>query len=302
MRRFARLAGPALAVALGCGWLAYSQLSSASQTLLWQRRNLGKAFYENPTMAQQAVEQFRLALALAPNSARERLNYGLALLRGGDMKNGMAELERVQKQDPKLPHTWFNLGIAYKKLGEFDKAQAEFEEMVRLAPDEPASHYQLGALYKPRNRRPPPSGSLRRRAISIRGWLGRTSSFSVCTGRPTGRKPPRNWAFFRIEEAAGRRRRSGGPGVERLRRNLRSYRRAAFPAAGSAGLPFGEDWRRIRASVGWPCRSGPGWRPPQPDCVVGGPRGAVPEWADGGRGLGPRRVARRGIHRAGRFR
>ena len=137
-----------LAVALGCGWLAYSQISSANQTLLWQHRNLGKAFYENPTMAQQAVEQFRLALALAPNSTRERLNYGLALLRAGDMKNGMAELERVQKQDPKLPHTWFNLGIAYKKLGDFDKAQVEFEGMVRVAPDDAPSHYQLGALYK----------------------------------------------------------------------------------------------------------------------------------------------------------
>ena len=148
MRRFARFAAPALMGALGCGWLAYSQLSSANQTLLWQRRNLGKAFYENPTMAQQAVDQFRQALALAPNSTRERLNYGLALLRAGDMKNGMAELEKVQKQDPKLPHTWFNLGIAYKKQGDFDKAQAQFEQMVRLAPNEPASHYQLGALYK----------------------------------------------------------------------------------------------------------------------------------------------------------
>jgi Tfp pilus assembly protein PilF len=148
LSRFARFAAPALAAALGCGWLAYSQIGSANQTLLWQHRNLGKAFYENPTMAQQAVEQFRQALALAPNSARERLNYGLALLRAGDMKNGMAELEKVQKQDPKLPHTWFNLGIAYKRMGDFDKAQTEFEQMLRLAPDEPASHYQLGALYK----------------------------------------------------------------------------------------------------------------------------------------------------------
>jgi len=153
------MGAPALAAALGCAWLAYPQSPASNrkstvstQTLLWQRRNLGKAFYENPTMAQQAVEQFRLALALAPDSLRERLNYGLALLRSGDVKNGMAQLERVQKQDPKLPHTWFNLGIAYKRLGDFDKAQAEFEQMTRLAPDEPVSHYQLGALYKSKDR------------------------------------------------------------------------------------------------------------------------------------------------------
>jgi tetratricopeptide (TPR) repeat protein len=147
MRPFLRIGAPALAAALVCAWLAYPQ-NTSNQSLLWQRRNLGKAFYENPTMGQQAVEQFRLALALAPNSARERLNYGLALLKAGDLKNGTAELERVQKQDPKLPHTWFNLGIAYKRLGDFDKAQAQFEQMVKLAPDEPASHYQLGALLK----------------------------------------------------------------------------------------------------------------------------------------------------------
>lgn len=145
--RAVRAAAPVLA-ALSCAWLAYSQLSTAGQSLLWQRRNLGKAFYENPTTTQQAVEQFRQALALAPNSVRERVNYGLALLRAGEAKTGIAELERAQKQDPKLPHTWFNLGIVYKKQGDFDKAQAEFEGMVRLAPDEPVTHYQLGSLYK----------------------------------------------------------------------------------------------------------------------------------------------------------
>src|ERR1051325_733077 len=46
-------------------------------------RNLGKAFYENPTTQQQAVEQFQKALELAPDSVRERVNYGLALLRAG---------------------------------------------------------------------------------------------------------------------------------------------------------------------------------------------------------------------------
>src|SRR5215467_7552820 len=101
---------------------------SPNNDRLWQYRNLGKAFYENPTTQSQAVEQFRLALALAPNSTRERLNYGLALLRAGKVNEGIAELEKAQKQDSKLPHTWFNLGIAFKRQGEFDRAQAEFEQ------------------------------------------------------------------------------------------------------------------------------------------------------------------------------
>src|SRR5207253_7629591 len=86
---------------------------------LSQHRNLGKAFYENPTTQVQAVEEFRKALQIAPSSVRERLNFGLALLRAGKTQEGIAELERVQKQDPSLPHTWFNLGITFRKNGEF---------------------------------------------------------------------------------------------------------------------------------------------------------------------------------------
>lgn len=115
---------------------------------LWRHRNLGKAFYENPTTPQLAVDEFKQALDLAPESARERINYGLALLKAGKTKEGVAELERAQHQDPKLPHAWFNLGIAYKKDSQYDKAVAEFEQMVRLVPGEATSHYNLGYLYK----------------------------------------------------------------------------------------------------------------------------------------------------------
>jgi tetratricopeptide (TPR) repeat protein len=115
---------------------------------LWQHRNLGKAFYENPTTQAKAVEELRQALALAPDSVRDRLNYGLALLKAGRTAEGVAELERVQRQDPALPHTWFNLGIAAKRASEYDKAVAQFQRMVQLVPDEPVSHYNLGVLYK----------------------------------------------------------------------------------------------------------------------------------------------------------
>ena len=90
-------------------------LTRADEERLWRYRNLGKALYENPTTQQQAVEEFRKARDLAPNSPREILNYGLALLRVGDVAGGIAQLEKAQKLDPKLPHTWFNLGITFKK-------------------------------------------------------------------------------------------------------------------------------------------------------------------------------------------
>src|SRR5712692_623666 len=100
--------------ASGVAWMLLAQTGRPYQAQLWHYRNLGKAFYENPTTQKQAVDEFRKALALAPNSPREILNYGLALLRAGDAAAGIAQLEKAQKLAPKLPHTWFNLGIALK--------------------------------------------------------------------------------------------------------------------------------------------------------------------------------------------
>ncbi|MEK7404846.1 MAG: FG-GAP-like repeat-containing protein, partial [Acidobacteriota bacterium] len=114
---------------------------------LWRHRHLGKAHYENPAAAAQAVDEFKQALSLAPQSFRERLNYGMALLRAGRAEEAIAELEAAQKQDPRLPHTWFNLGIAHKREGRYDRALEQLLGMTRQAPDEPVTHHNLGLLY-----------------------------------------------------------------------------------------------------------------------------------------------------------
>ena len=74
--------------------------SSSVEEQLARFRNLGKAFYENPTTQAQAVAEFKKALDLRPNSVREQLNYGLALLRAAKTQEAMATLEKVQKEDP----------------------------------------------------------------------------------------------------------------------------------------------------------------------------------------------------------
>src|SRR5437868_15339659 len=95
-----------------CALLFAADIVPPAQDRLWECRNLGKAFYENPDTHLQAVEQLRAALQLAPDSVRERINYGLALLHAGQTQPGMAELTRAQTQDATSPHTWSNLAIA----------------------------------------------------------------------------------------------------------------------------------------------------------------------------------------------
>ena len=122
--------------------------TSEQADILWHHRNLGKAFYENPTTQKEAVQEFRKALDMQPDSVRERVNYGLALLKAGETKLAVDELEKAQKQDASIPHTWFNLGIIAKKDGDNERAVRELEGMAKLVPDEPKTQYNLGVLYK----------------------------------------------------------------------------------------------------------------------------------------------------------
>jgi len=146
MRKRVRIVVPALMCAAVL-WLGRAGTNSPEEEALWRHRNLGKAFYETPATMGQSVGELKKALDLAPNSFRDRLNYGLALLRAGSVKEGIAELEQAQKQNPAIPHTWFNLGVAFKREGRYPDAIREFERMVQLVPDEPVSHYNLGLLY-----------------------------------------------------------------------------------------------------------------------------------------------------------
>lgn len=121
--------------------------SASNEELLWRYRNLGKALFETPATVAQSVVELKKALELAPDSFRERLNCGLALLRSGNTQEAIVELEKAQKQNPAVPHTWFNLGIAFKREARYPEAIRQFEQMIKLVPDEPVSRYNLGLLY-----------------------------------------------------------------------------------------------------------------------------------------------------------
>ena len=137
----------ALSVALG-GCKSEPEIDSETSLRLQEIRNLGKAFYENPGSANLAVEELLKGVELAPGSPRERLNYGLALLRAGERDTGLAQIELAQAADPSIPHTYFNLGVEYKKAGEAERAIEQFEKMAELTPREAKVHYNLGQLYK----------------------------------------------------------------------------------------------------------------------------------------------------------
>jgi tetratricopeptide (TPR) repeat protein len=144
----------AISVAALLIWVSPSATSAADNPAIERHRNLGKAFFENPTTHIEAIAEFKKALDLAPNSVREKLNYALALIHGNRVPEGIALLEQVQRLDPSLPHTWFNLGLYYKKSDQPEKALAQFEQFAKLVPNEPIAYYQLGTLNRAAGRLP----------------------------------------------------------------------------------------------------------------------------------------------------
>jgi hypothetical protein len=121
-----------------------------NQQLLWEHRNLGKAFFENPDTHVQAVTELKAALDMS-GVVRDRVNYGLGLLRAGQTDPAVAQLIQAQKDDPTIPHTWFNLGITYKHAGDYDKAVEQLKGMIKLRPNEAVPHYNLAAVYRAQN-------------------------------------------------------------------------------------------------------------------------------------------------------
>src|SRR5947209_7494385 len=138
----------ALALLFSTLFLSGPNLPPSVREQVWHHRNLGKAYYESPLTQAKAVTEFKQALELVPDSARDRVNYGLALLRAGKAKDAIQELLKAQKEDASIPHTWFNLGMAYKKDFDHQHAVEQFEGMLKLVPAEPVTHYNLGIEYK----------------------------------------------------------------------------------------------------------------------------------------------------------
>ena len=144
-------------------------------------RWLGRAHYENDDFKSAAAE-FRECVALAPDSAADRFNLALTLMRAtdyaeslqrlaeaeqrdptllsvpylrgiiykrlGDLEQAIANLGRVVEQDPTCLEAYDTLGTCYSSTKQYGLAIAMLKSAVELAPDHPGSHYQLLTAYR----------------------------------------------------------------------------------------------------------------------------------------------------------
>ncbi len=72
------------------------------------------------------------------------LDAGVAMLRAGLPKEGVAELEKAKKLSGSHPRTTYKLALGYARLKMNQEALAMFYEAAQLDPSEPDYHWRLG--------------------------------------------------------------------------------------------------------------------------------------------------------------
>ena len=91
----------------------------------------------------QALDQFRLAVAIDPNLAPARTNLGQLLLDLGQADQALPHCQQAVLLQPKLAEARNNLGNALRALGQCSGARSCYGEAIRLCPEMAPAHVNL---------------------------------------------------------------------------------------------------------------------------------------------------------------
>ena len=96
--------------------------------------NLGSVRMDQSNIS-GAIENFRLALEMNPNSAKAHNNLGGAYLNLGDWDPAIREFQIALSVNPALASSETGWGFALMKQGRLDEAIAHFERALKIDPD-----------------------------------------------------------------------------------------------------------------------------------------------------------------------
>ena len=112
-----------------------------------ERLNALAQAYESADMKQDRIRQlYERALAIEPQLAEIRINYGRYLEITGDLAAAIKEYRRVIEETPWLAQAHYNLGTALLQDGVFSEAEATLRQALMLDPDHIDALGNLGLL------------------------------------------------------------------------------------------------------------------------------------------------------------
>jgi Flp pilus assembly protein TadD len=96
----------------------------------------------------EAISEYRRAIALDPESAAAHDNLGNALLQHGELDEAISEYRRAIELDPKSATAHNNLGNALRQQGKLDEAVSEYRLAIQLDPKFAPAHSALGNVLR----------------------------------------------------------------------------------------------------------------------------------------------------------
>ncbi len=92
----------------------------------------------------EAIDQFQMALSIAPGYREIETNLMLALVKKGRTDEAITHLQALLKEDPSNAQLHYNLGNALRKKNDSRGAIAAYEKALAIQGRYPAAHYNLG--------------------------------------------------------------------------------------------------------------------------------------------------------------
>jgi len=108
---------------------------------------LGYAYEYNKGMLDEAISEYKHALAINPNYFKAHNNLGVAYAKKGMLDEAISEYKKTLAIKPRYVDAHNNLGVAYSRKGMFDEAIAEYKRALSLKPRYPEAHFNLGNAY-----------------------------------------------------------------------------------------------------------------------------------------------------------
>ena len=96
---------------------------------------------------QREIGEYRKAAALGLRQWDFDLNFGRALLEGGDPTGAASAFNTAVALAPERPEGHFNLGLAYERSGKLATALDELQTSLRLDPRQPDARNMMGLIY-----------------------------------------------------------------------------------------------------------------------------------------------------------
>jgi protein O-mannosyl-transferase len=93
---------------------------------------------------EEAIDYYTRAVKANRNHALAQNNLGHALLSCGEFYKALEHLKEALRLNPDFAEAHYNCGLALHSLGHFPAAATEYKEAVRIRPDYAEAYYNLG--------------------------------------------------------------------------------------------------------------------------------------------------------------